>query len=172
MTIRRSLTRAIALVGVATVAVGCGRGAGVVAPPPPSPFGTLTGVWTGVAWSGLAYAVLLHDTLHVVGHRVDPQYYYDEHVQTRVSYRGVGEYPVGSSVTSLLKVVGGDGIVGSAGAEGVVQITSVVDGGNRLEGTMRLTATTGARGWTFTDGSFSVPVYRSWAAVPRLPGRP
>lgn len=133
--------------------------------PVPEGFGPFAGRWDGERWAGMGYAVLDGDTLHVVGHRPDPQHYYDEYVRVRVPFRGVGRYEVPVPRGSLAKITGGD-----AGyfpdAAGVLRITEYSAGERRVRGTIHLEAEGPDGRWRFEDGVFDVPVYASFRDVP------
>ena len=133
--------------------------------PAPEGFGPFAGKWDGERWEAMGYAVLDGDTLHVVGHRPDPKYYYDEYVQVRVPYQGVGTYEIPAHRGSLAKITGGD-----AGyfpdAAGVLRITGYSAAEQRARGTLHLEADGPDGRWRFEDGAFEVPVYASFRDVP------
>ena len=131
---------------------------------PDGELGTFDGTWDGASWRGSAYAVLQDDSLTVVAHRPDPQYFYDEYIQARVRFDGAGTYPVPEAAGLLSKIVGGD--AGSIPpAAGTVVITGYDAGSRRVSGFVSLRARSVNPEWHAT-GSFTAPVYRNWGDVP------
>jgi hypothetical protein len=169
----RSLHRCrttVSLIAVlfAPILGGCGRD--TVAPQPLAPragLGTFDGRWDGAAWHGYGYAVLVADTLFVVGHRPDPRYYYDEYVRARVLFHGVATYAVSAGMASLEQIVGGD-----AGyfpdAAGELDVTEYDASAARVRGVVQLASVEPSHPWKFEQGAFDVPVYARWQDVPRV----
>ncbi len=126
--------------------------------------GTFRGTWDGASWSGRSYAVLHDDTMTVVGHRKDPQYFYDEYIQARVAFTGPGTYAIGESGGQLGKIVGGD-----AGwtppAAGTLVIRAYDASAHTVSGEVALRATSFTPAWD-ASGSFDAPVYSSFTQVP------
>lgn len=133
--------------------------------------GPFNGFWDGSRWLGRGYAVTQGDTIHIVGHRPDRTYWYDEYVRIDVALDGPGVYELPADGTArLAKITGGDA-GWFPGASGTVTIDSVK---GRIYGTVELEAD-GPDGklWTFKLGRFELPIYSSYANVPNLipPGR-
>jgi len=126
--------------------------------------GTFSGTWDGAAWNGRSYAVLHDDTMTVVGHRKDPQYYYDEYIQVQVAFTGPGTYAVSESAGVLKKITGGD-----AGffppAAGTLVIRGYDASAHTVAGQVTLRATSFQPAWD-ASGSFDAPVYSSFDQVP------
>src|ERR1700741_1137473 len=136
---------------------------------PGSRLGTFDGTWDGAAWRGTAWAVLDGDSLTVVGHRPDPQYFYDEYVQARVRFAGPGTYPVPPSDGALAKIVGGD--AGSfPPSDGTLVIYSYDAASHTISGALTLRAGSMSPAWN-ASGLFDAPVYSSFQAVPQEAGR-
>jgi len=155
--------RFLATLAVVTLVVGCSDGP---AAPVIDGTGEFTGAWDGSAWLGRGYAVLRGDTLHLIGHRPDTQYYYDEYVNLHFENRGSGTYALpGSGAARLMKITGGD-----AGwfPDAIGRVTIRV-GPTSVSGSLELYAD-GPDGklWRFERGRFSVPLYEEWSAVPVL----
>ena len=163
------MRRAFAFVGMAIAAgllAGCsdglfGRGS--------LPRGTFDGSWDGAEWRGSAYAVLRHDSLFVVAHRPDPQYFYDEYVQAQVRFTGKGTYPIAETQARLSKITGGDAGWWSPSAG-----TLVIDGydghSHTVSGSVTLRGESMQPAWN-ASGRFDAPVYASFEQVPPEPAR-
>ena len=131
--------------------------------------GTFDGSWDGATWRGTAFAVLQGDSLTVVAHRPDPKYFYDEYVQVRVRFDGVGSYAVPEAAGGLSKITGGDaGYFPPAG--GTLVITAYDAGSRAIAGSVTLRARSMNPEW-IASGSFAAPVYSSLAEVPPEPSR-
>lgn len=126
--------------------------------------GTFTGTWDGTEWRGRAYAVLQDDSLTVIGHRPDPQYFYDEYVQAKVRYTGPGTYTIAESAGQLAKITGGD-----AGyfppAQGTLVISAFNQATHSVSGTITLHAGSMQPAWN-ASGSFDAYVYTNFKQVP------
>ena len=139
---------------------------------PDAGFGVFEGRWDGKDWRGQGYAVLIADTLHLFGHRPDPQSYYDEFVRARVRFTGPGTYAVATEQGSMEQITGGDaGYFPSASGE--LRVTRYDATTRRVAGTLRLRVTDpryppGTFDWRFEDGTFDVPVYTRWEDRPLL----
>lgn len=110
------------------------------------PAATFLAQWQGQDWAGKARATLWRDTLYVSGVRTvtEGNGSYEEAVQVRVAFHGVGQYVLDSTAVSMLEIVGGDGIFGSyygIGANaGVLNVTTYDGPGGTVEGTVRFDA--------------------------------
>lgn len=126
--------------------------------------GNFVGTWDGAAWTGQAYAVLQNDSLTVVGHRADPQHFYDEYVQARVRFTGPGTYAIPESAGQLAQIVGGD-----AGtfppAAGTLVIRDYDASAHTLSGDITLRAGSVQPAWD-VSGTFRAYVYGSFDQVP------
>lgn len=136
---------------------------------PPDQGGNFVGVWDGAVWTGKAFAVLQNDSLTVVAHRKDPQYYYDEYVQAKVPFTGPGTYTIPESAGQLARIVGGD-----AGyfppAAGTLVIRAYDASAHTVSGDVTLRATSMQPAWDAT-GSFEARVFTNFdqATSARLP---
>jgi hypothetical protein len=148
-TSRRLATR---LAAVLLAAAGCASD-DPAAPSAIEGLGSLAGRWDGKEWRGYGYAVLQRDTLFLVGHRPDPQYFYDERVRARVPFRGAGTYELAVKDASLEQITGGDAGY-FPGATGELQLTQYDATAARVRGTLRLTAAEHGFAWRFEQGSF------------------
>lgn len=157
----RSVVRRWVLSLLAVAAVGACNG---LADPSDQAMGSFVGRWDGEVWRGRAYAVLRGDTLHVVGHRPDPRYYYDEYVEARVLFTGPGRYAVPAKAGRLSKITGGD-----AGyfpdASGTLVVRSYDAQSRTVSGTVELRASHGGAVWE-AQGQFHAPVYAGYDEVP------
>jgi hypothetical protein len=134
-------------------------------------YGRFAGIWNGEAWSGLGYAVIRNDTLFLVGHRPDSQYYYDEYVNVSTPFTGTGTYEIDPAEGRLSSITGGDaGYFPSA--SGTLSVTLYESESRRLEGTVSLVSASAGLPWTFEDGTFDVPIYREFSEVPAPPCKP
>jgi len=154
-----------ALVGMVLASAVLGGCSGGLLPGGQAEPGTFSGTWDGAAWNGRSYAVLHHDTMTVVGHRKDPQYYYDEYIVVQVPFTGPGTYAVSESAGELKKLVGGD-----AGqfppAAGTLVIQRYDASSHTVSGQVTLRATSLQPAWE-ASGSFDAPVYSSFDLAPR-----
>jgi len=126
--------------------------------------GNFVGVWDGAAWTGRAWTVLQNDSLTVVGHRADPQHYYDEYVQAKVLFTGPGTYTISESAGQLAKITGGD-----AGyfppASGTLVIRDYDAAAHTVSGDITLHAGSMQPAWN-ASGSFEAHVYTNFNQVP------
>jgi hypothetical protein len=131
------------------------------------PAATFRAQWQGQDWAGKARATLWRDTLYVSGVRTvtDGNGSYEEAVQVRVAFHGVGRYVLDSAAVSMLEIVGGDGVFGSyygVGANaGVLDVTTYGGPGATVEGTVRFDARRSRTSnpiYHFDDGRFSASV--------------
>jgi hypothetical protein len=126
--------------------------------------GTFVGRWDGNRWEGHAYAVLQDDTLFIIAHRPDPEYFYDEYIHAKLPYTGPGSYAIPESDGELRKITGGD-----AGyfpkASGTLTVHDGPPEALRVSGQLTLTADHFGTLWT-ADGAFDAPVYSSFAHIP------
>jgi hypothetical protein len=108
--------------------------------------------------------VLQNDTLFIIAHRPDPEYFYDEYIHAKLRYTGPGSYAVPDSDGELRKITGGD-----AGhfpkAAGTLTVHGYSSQPHRVFGQLTLTADHFGTLWT-VDGEFDAPVYSSFADIP------
>ena len=130
--------------------------------------GPFEGRWNGREWDGHGFAVLMQDTLYIVGHLdVYDQGYYEQQVRIQVSYAGGGRYVLDGTPARqarMAQIVGGDAGY-FPGATGEMFVREL-EGGTVMEGTLRLTANGPNGPWGFEDGEFRVQVYDSFLEVP------
>jgi hypothetical protein len=164
MTWTRRLVAACLAVPFATALGGCAES--TAEPVLPDGTGSFEGRWNGEAWKGHGYAVLVDDTLYLLGHRQrDPRLYPDEFVRVETRFLGEGTFHLASGDASLDEVVGGDaGYFTPAG--GTLSLSRFDEERARLEGTVTLTGEGPNGVMRFEGGSFRVPVYTSFSAVP------
>jgi hypothetical protein len=126
--------------------------------------GTFVGRWDGSRWEGHAYAVLQNDTLFIIAHRPDPEYFYDEFIRAKLPYTGPGSYAVPEPDGELMKITGGDaGHFPRAG--GTLTVHGYSSHPHRISGQLELTADHFGTLWT-ADGEFDAPVYSSFGDIP------
>jgi hypothetical protein len=125
--------------------------------------GPFEGRWNGRTWKGRGFAVLVDDTLYLIGHRrPDPRYFNDEYVRVRMPFDGERRYTIDSGYASLEHVVGGDaGYFPSA--RGLLTITDVDQARTQVRGMVVLSSTAPSLEWTFEDGRFLLPIHTSFS---------
>lgn len=128
--------------------------------------GAFVGRWDGARWEGGGHALLVGDTLRIVGHRPDRRSHYDEYVWVHVPFAGTGTYALDTTHAQLQKVVGGD-----AGwfprARGTLVVTHFSREERRVRGEIELTADgPDGKTWRFEEGRFDLALYFDYRDVP------
>ncbi len=162
----RSVTRTWLLPLLAAAALGACND---LVSPRDREVGSFVGSWDGQPWEGRSYAVLRDDTLHLVAHRPDPQFFYDEYIRASVPFRGAAAYQVPAAAGELAKITGGD-----AGyfpqASGNLLVTTYDAEGGTISGQIELRAPHDGRVWE-AQGQFHARIYPSFQDVPPARGR-
>lgn len=130
--------------------------------------GPFEGRWNGRDWNGRGFAVLMQDTLYLIGHQdIYDQGHYEQQVRVQVRYDGAGRYQLDGTPARqarMAEIVGGDAGY-FPGATGDMTLREL-ESGTWLEGTIHLAATGPNGPWGFEDGEFRVRVYDSFQKVP------